>query len=312
MKATEVAPLAERLVANIGRVILGKPETVRHTAVALLCSGHVLFEDVPGVGKTMLARAVAKSVGGTYKRIQFTPDLLPSDVTGVSIYHQGEGTFRFSPGPLFAHVVLADEINRATPRTQSSLLEGMDEGQVTVDGVAHSLPQPFMVLATENPIEYEGTYPLPEAQLDRFLMRLRLGYPSREVELDMMQRQQLVHPIVSLEQVLEPGEVLEAQQAVRTVAVQEAARDYILDLVAATRSHPLLYLGASPRGSLALSRAAQGLAAVEGSDYVLPDHVQALAGPVLAHRLIVRPEARIGGTTAEAVVAEIVASVPVD
>jgi len=312
MEPTAIQPLAGKLIANIEQVILGKPEVVRDTVVALLCGGHVLFEDVPGVGKTMLARAMARSLGGDYKRIQFTPDLLPSDVTGVSIYHQGEGTFRFSPGPLFANVVLADEINRATPRTQSSLLEGMDEGQVTVDGTAHPLPRPFMVLATENPIEYEGTYPLPEAQLDRFLMRLRLGYPDRQMELEMVRRQQLVHPIERLEQVLQAQVLLQMQQAVRKVEVAEAAQEYILDLVGASRRHPLLYLGASPRGSLALYRAAQALAAVQGSDYVLPDHVKALAPAVLAHRLIVRPEARIGGTTAEAVVAEVVASVPVD
>jgi MoxR-like ATPase len=260
----------------------------------------------------MLAKAFAASLGSSFKRIQFTPDLLPSDVAGVSIFDQKSGEFRFSPGPIFANVVLADEINRAGPKTQSSLLECMEEGQVTVDGVSHVLPRPFFVMATENPIEYEGTYPLPESQLDRFLMKLHLGYPDRESERSVVEAQRLQHPIHSISAVLNGGDIEGMQEAIKQVRVERAAEDYVLDIVAATRSHSQVYLGASPRGSLSLSRAAQALAAIHGLDYVLPDHIKRLAPPVLAHRLIVRPEARIAGTAPEDVVREIVASVAVD
>jgi MoxR-like ATPase len=308
----EVAEAAGRIADNICRVIFGKREVIENALVTLLCAGHVLFEDVPGVGKTMLARALSVSLGCTYKRIQFTPDLLPSDVTGVSIYHQARQEFRFVAGPVFANVVLADEINRASPKTQSALLECMEEGQVTVDGVAHPLPRPFMVMATENPIEYEGTYPLPESQLDRFMMRLRIGYPGRDDERAVVLEQQREHPIQRLEAATDAPMVLAMQRAVREVRVEQRAQEYILDLVAATRNHPQIYLGASPRGSLYLFRTAQALAAILGLDYVLPDHVKRLAAAVLAHRIMVRPEARIAGTSAEDLIGEILASVPVD
>jgi len=312
MSLPEVAEAARQIVDNVSRVIFGKRQVIEDALVALLCAGHVLFEDVPGVGKTMLARSFAITLGCTYKRIQFTPDLLPSDVTGVSIYDQARQTFRFVAGPVFANVVLADEINRASPKTQSALLECMEEMQVTVDGVAHALPRPFVVMATENPIEYEGTYPLPESQLDRFMMRLSIGYPGRDDERAVVLEQQREHPIRQIEAVADAGAVLSMQRAIREVRVEGRAQEYILDLVTATRSHPQIYLGASPRGSLYLFRTAQALAAILGMDYVLPDHVKRLAAAVLAHRIIVRPEARIAGATAANIIAEIVNSVPVD
>ena len=280
MTIAEVAERSTRLIDNVGRVILGKREVIEEATVALLCGGHVLFDDVPGVGKTMLAKSFAASLGSSFKRIQFTPDLLPSDVVGVSIYDQRSAEFRFSPGPIFANVVLADEINRAGPKTQSSLLECMEEGQVTVDGISHPLPRPFLVMATENPIEYEGTYPLPESQLDRFLMKLHLGYPDRESERAVVESQRLEHPIHSISAVFGEREVEEMQGAIKQVRMEPAAQDYVLDIVAATRSHPQVYLGASPRGSLALSRAAQALAAINGLDYVVPDHIKRLAPAV--------------------------------
>jgi MoxR-like ATPase len=307
-----VAAVAGPIVDNVARVIFGKREVIEEALVALLCAGHVLFEDVPGVGKTMLARAFAISLGCTYKRIQFTPDLLPSDVTGVSIYDQRRQEFRFVPGPVFAHVVLADEINRASPKTQSALLECMEEKQVTADGVAHPMSRPFMVMATENPIEYEGTYPLPESQLDRFMMRLRLGYPSREAERALVVEQQREHPIARIGAVTDAASMLAVQRAVREVRVEERAQEYLLDLVAHTRAHSQIYLGASPRGSLHLFRTAQALAAVCGRDYVLPDDIKRLAPAVLGHRVIVRPEARIAGVGAADLLAEIVAAVAVD
>ncbi len=312
MAVSEVAGPAGHIIDNVSRVIFGKREVIEEALVALLCAGHVLFEDVPGVGKTMLARAFAASLGCSYKRIQFTPDLLPSDVTGVSLYDQKRQEFRFVPGPIFANVVLADEINRASPKTQSALLECMEEQQITVDGVAHPLPRPFMVMATENPIEYEGTYPLPESQLDRFMMRLRIGYPEREVERAVVLEQQRQHPIVSIGPVADAAIVFAMQRAVREVRVEERAQNYILDLVLKTRGHPQIYLGASPRGSLYLFRTAQALAAVSGLDYVLPDHVKRLAPAVLGHRIIVRPEARIAGVTAADIIREIISSVTVD
>jgi len=308
----EVTARARAIADNIERVIRGKREQVELTLVALLCGGHVLLEDVPGVGKTMLAKSLAASLGCSYKRLQFTPDLLPSDITGVSIYNQSTGEFRFMEGPVFANIVLADEINRASPKTQAALLECMEERQVTVDGVTRVLPQPFFVIATQNPIEYEGTYPLPESQLDRFLLRQSLGYPPRDHEREVVMAQARSMPLADLRSVTELDGLLAMQEAVKTVHVSDAALDYILNVVEATRAHPDLYLGASPRGAINLYRAAQALAAVAGEAFVLPDHVKRLATQVLSHRVIVRPEARISGITAEQVIGNILAKVPVD
>ena len=302
---------AERIIANVEKVIVGKNAEVKLTLVGLLCQGHLLIEDVPGVGKTMLAKALARSIGTTFNRIQFTPDMLPSDVTGVSIYNQMTREFEFRHGPIMAQIVLADEINRATPKTQAALLEAMEEKQVTVDGVTHMLPAPFMVLATQNPIEYEGTFPLPEAQLDRFLLRLSLGYPTAAHEIDVLERQQFAHPIERLEQVVTVEELLEAQAAVRKVHVDPGIKRYIVELVTQTRKHPDVYLGASPRGSLALFRTGQARAALEGRDFVIPDDVKALAEAALAHRIIIGPAARIKDVSSRSIVRDIVGSVPV-
>jgi MoxR-like ATPase len=308
----EVAARAEKVADNIEKVILGKRSVIEMSLVALLCGGHILLEDVPGVGKTMLAKSIAASIGGAYKRLQFTPDLLPSDITGVSIFNQQTGEFRFLEGPIFANVVLADEINRASPKTQAALLECMEERQVTVDGQTRVLPAHFFVLATQNPIEYEGTYPLPESQLDRFLLRLSLGYPERAQERQVVEQQSRHNPLGDLQPVIGPEELLAMQQAVKQVHVSDTAREYLLDIVAATRTHRELYLGASPRGSIALYRAAQALAVISGQEFVLPDHIKQLAAKVLGHRTIVRPEARIAGVTVENVIAEILETVPVD
>ena len=302
---------AERIIANVEKVIVGKNEELRLAVVALICQGHALIEDVPGVGKTMLARSLASSTGCSFRRIQFTPDLLPSDVTGVSIYNQKNNEFEFRAGPIMAQVVLADEINRATPKTQSALLESMEERQATVDGVTHRVPRPFMVLATQNPIEYEGTFPLPEAQLDRFLVRIRLGYPSATDEVIIMDRQQMVHPIDELEQVSEPSEILRLQEAVKAIYVDPLIKQYIVSLVAATRSHEASYLGASPRGSLALYRTSQALALLLGRDFVIPDDIKALALATLSHRVIVSPAARVKSVSAENIVEECMSRVPV-
>ncbi|HOG46169.1 MAG TPA: MoxR family ATPase [Anaerolineae bacterium] len=307
-----VAAFAWRLIDNVERVIVGKRPAIELLVVALLCDGHVLIEDVPGVGKTMLARALAVSLGGSFRRLQCTPDLLPNDVTGVSIYNQKSGEFEFRPGPIFVNVLLADELNRATPRTQSALLECMGEAQVTVDGVTHPLARPFLVLATQNPIEYEGTFPLPEAQLDRFFMRLRLGYPSFDEERQVVTNLRRRHPIESLRQVVEGRLVPELQQQVWEVHVDDTVQDYILRLVQASRRHPDLALGASPRGSLALFKAAQTLAAVSGRDYALPDDVKRLAQPVLEHRFIVSPESSLRGRTAQWVMDDILRETPLD
>ncbi|GMU40539.1 MAG: hypothetical protein AMXMBFR23_14050 [Chloroflexota bacterium] len=285
--------VAERVLQNVERVIIGKSEEARLALVTLLCRGHLLIEDVPGVGKTMLARALAVSTGCRFARIQFTPDLLPTDVTGVSVYQQATGEFTFRPGPIMAEVVLADEVNRATPKTQSALLEAMEEHQVTVDGITHRLPAPHMVMATQNPIEYEGTFPLPEAQLDRFLMRIRLGYPSATDEVLIMDAQQSQHPIESLGTVITPREVVELQDAVGRIYVDPLIKQYIVTLVNATRDHPAAYLGASPRGSLALMRATQAHAMLDGRDFVTPDDVKSLAHATLGHRVIVSPSARV-------------------
>lgn len=286
------------LVANIERVIVGKRETVERTVVALISGGHVLIEDVPGVGKTMLARSLALSIGGQFQRIQFTPDLLPTDVTGISVYDQSTQRFEFRKGPVFANILLADEINRAGPRTQSALLEAMEEHQVTQDGVTYPLPDPFMVIATENPIEYEGVYPLPESQLDRFLLRLELGYPSREEEKTVVKRQLIAHPVEALEPVASSAEVARVNQVVRACHVAEDVYNYALDIIQATRESESLRLGASPRGTLGLIRCAQALATLRGRDFVSPDEIKELAPSVLAHRVILRPEARMSGHTA--------------
>ena len=311
VQVVDVRGMSERLTANVENVIVGKHHEVQLALIALLCQGHVLLEDVPGVGKTMLAKTIARSLGCSFKRIQFTPDLLPSDVTGVSIYNQKTGEFEYRPGPVLAQIVLADEINRATPKTQSALLETMEEKQVTVDGVTYPLPQPFIVLATQNPIEYEGTFPLPEAQLDRFLMRVSLGYPNRSEEIEVLSRQEQVHPLSTLKQVVPSSELTAAQQAIKSVHVDRLIKEYIVAVVAATRKHDDIYLGASPRGSLGLQSAAQARAAIMGRDYVIPDDIKALAESILAHRLILNPAARIRNADARSIVNEILRNTPV-
>ena len=299
------AEIAKRLSDNIEQVIVGKQDAVRSAIIALLADGHLLIDDVPGVAKTMLARSLALSLGATFRRIQCTPDLLPSDITGISIFNQKTGEFEFNPGPVMSNIVLVDEINRAPPRTQSALLEAMAERQVTADGVTHILARPFCVIATQNPIEYEGTFPLPEAQLDRFLLRMTIGYPDSEAESEILLRLQLSHPVEKVQQVIATDELLAAQHQVRQIFVHEKVRDYVVRLVQATRSHPDLALGASPRGSLALLRCAQARAASDGISFVLPDHAKALLLPTLAHRLILTPEARLGGRTAGGALAQI-------
>jgi MoxR-like ATPase len=280
--------LLGRLQANIAGVLLGKPEIIQTTLVALLADGHLLIEDVPGVGKTLLAKAVARSLDASFQRIQFTPDLLPSDLIGTSVFHQPSSEFVFMPGPLFANLILADEINRATPRTQSALLEAMSDRQVTTDGVTRPLGPPFMVLATQNPYEFEGTYPLPESELDRFMLRVRIGYPDRTAEKQILNQHRNGEPVETLGSVLRLADLIAMQQAVRKVRVEESLSDYILDLVDGTRNSPQVYLGASTRAALALYRAAQALAFLEKRDFVVPDDVKRLAKPVLAHRVLVK------------------------
>lgn len=306
-----VQRMAEGVIASVEKVIVGKHTEVQLALVALMCQGHVLIEDVPGVGKTMLAKSLAKSVGCTFKRVQFTPDLLPSDITGVSIYNQKSQEFEFRPGPVITQILLADEINRATPKTQSALLEAMEERQVTVDGQTHTLPRPFMVLATQNPIEYEGTFPLPEAQLDRFLLRITLGYPSKADEITIMDRQQFAHPIEEICQVMEEKDLALLQDSVKKIYVDPAVKDYIVSIVEATRVHADVYLGASPRGSLSLFRAGQAWAALQGRDFVTPDDIKGLAIPVLAHRLIVSPAARVRNLNPRGLVEEVLEGIPV-
>ncbi len=308
---TNVQTVAQAIAENVERVIIGKRDTVQLAVVGLLCQGHLLIEDVPGVGKTMLARSIAKSIGCTFRRIQFTPDMLPSDVTGVSIFNQETRKFEFREGPVFAQIVLADEVNRATPKTQAALLEAMGEGQVTVDGVTRRLTRPFLVLATQNPIEYEGTFPLPEAQLDRFMLRIRLGYPAAHDEISMLDSQQYAHPVEELEQVVDTPALLEAQEAIKAVHVDDKIKAYIVELMTQTRKHPEVSLGASPRGSLVLYRTAQARATIAGRDYVIPDDIKALAPACLAHRIIVSPSARIKDVTPESILAEILNSVSV-
>ncbi|HEU5347864.1 MAG TPA: MoxR family ATPase [Ktedonobacterales bacterium] len=301
---------AQRVIANVEQVIVGKHEAVQLTLIAVICRGHVLIEDVPGVGKTVLTKAIARSIGCTFKRIQFTPDLLPSDVTGVSMFNQRTGEFEFRSGPIMSQFVLADEINRATPKTQSALLEAMEEGQITVDGETHRLPEPFLVMATQNPIEYEGTFPLPEAQLDRFMLNISLGYPETSDEMTILDRQQRSHPIDALGQILTAHELTSIQHQIREIRVPEEIRRYIVDLVSSTRQHQQVYLGASPRGSLALFRGAQAYAALNGREYVLADDVKALVKPTLSHRLIIAPAARVRGVTPSAVLEEVLVTVP--
>jgi MoxR-like ATPase len=310
--APKVQESTERVIANVERVIVGKHQEVRLALVALLCQGHLLIEDVPGTGKTVLAKAIAKSLGCTFRRIQFTPDLLPSDVTGLSIYNQKTSEFEFRPGPIMAQIVLADEINRATPKTQSALLESMEEKQVTVDGVTYQMPEPFLVIATQNPIEYEGTFALPEAQLDRFMLRIQLGYPQPLEEIVILDEQKRVHPIDDLEEVVDTAELRGMQDGVREIYVDSSVSDYIVRLVNSTRTHPDVYLGASPRGSLALYRTGQAYAALSGRDYVIPDDVKALAVPALAHRLIIKTAATVRDVDAGLIVRELLESVPIE
>jgi len=311
METDNVKAFAEKVITNIEKVIVGKRSIIELSLINLLCQGHLLIEDIPGVGKTMLARSIAKSLGISFGRIQFTPDMLPSDVTGVSIYNQIKQTFEFRPGPIMAQIVLADEINRATPKTQAALLEAMEEHQVTVDGTTHNLPRPFMVLATQNPIEYEGTFPLPEAQLDRFLMRIRLGYPELADEIRILEDQQFKHPIESLQQIISVEELLAMQEAVKEVLVSAPIKKYIVNLSRQTRSHSEVYLGVSPRGSLALFKCAQARAAILGRNYVTPDDIKVLASPTFGHRIILNPSARIRDINSEQVITEILGMVAV-
>lgn len=306
-----VQTFSDRITNNIEKVIVGKRKPVELAIIGLLCQGHLLIEDVPGVGKTILARSLAKSLGCDFSRIQFTPDMLPSDVTGVSIYNQVSTEFEFRPGPIMAQIVLADEINRATPKTQAALLEAMEESQITVDGITHLLPRPFLVMATQNPIEYEGTFPLPEAQLDRFLVRLRLGYPEINDEINILERQQFKHPVNDLEQVAQAEELIQAQEAIKSIYISPAVKRYIVELTHQTRIHEDVYLGASPRGSLALFRTSQARAAMDGRDFVLPDDIKALVKPALSHRVILGPAARLRDLNADQILDEIISKVPI-
>jgi len=300
------------LIENVERVIVGKRPAIEFIMVALLCEGHVLLEDVPGSGKTMLARSIATSLGISFKRVQCTPDLLPNDITGVSVFNQKSGEFEFKPGPIFVNILLADEINRATPRTQAALLEAMQEQQVTVDGVTRALPRPFLVLATQNPIEYEGTFPLPEAQLDRFLMRLSIGYPSRADERQILVNLWREHPITKIGKVVDGQELRALQRRLWDVNVDVTLQDYIVALAEATRNHPDLQLGVSPRGTIALLKAAQALAAIRGRDYVIPEDVKTLVPLTLAHRLILKPEAELRGRTAELILKDVLEKTPLN
>lgn len=308
---TDIKKFSEQVIDNLEKVVVGKRQSLEMIVIGLLCQGHVLIEDVPGVGKTMMARSLARSLDCTFNRIQFTPDMLPSDVTGVSIFNQQKQEFEFRPGPVIGQIILADEINRATPKTQAALLEAMEERQVTVDGVTHGLPRPFMVLATQNPIEYEGTFPLPEAQLDRFLLRVRMGYPSLPNEIRILEEQQLQHPIEALKPVVKSKEILDAIEEVKKVYVSHAIKRYIVELTGRTRQSDDVYLGSSPRGSLALFRTGQARAALLGRDHVLPDDIQEMAVPVLGHRILVGPAARLREVSADRIVREIVQNLSV-
>lgn len=307
----DIKTFGEKVLENLERVVVGKRQSLELIVIGLLCQGHVLIEDVPGVGKTVMARSLARSLDCSFNRIQFTPDMLPSDVTGVSIYNQQKREFEFRAGPVMGQIILADEINRATPKTQAALLEAMEERQVTVDGVTHVLPKPFMVLATQNPIEYEGTFPLPEAQLDRFLLRIRIGYPSLPNEIRILEEQQLQHPIETLKSVVKSENILEVIENIKKIYVSSAIKRYIVELTGRTRQSDDVYLGASPRGSLALFRTGQARAALLGRDHVLPDDIQEMAVPVLGHRIIVGPAARLREVSSDRIVREIVENLPV-
>lgn len=311
IRAMDVTTVAKKVISNVEKAIVGKRQQIVLSLVSWFCEGHVLLEDVPGVAKTMLARALASSVGCSFKRVQCTPDLLPTDVTGASVFNPKTVEFEFRPGPLFAQVVLADEINRTTPRTQAALLEAMAESRVTVDGVTRKLPPPFLVIATQNPVDHEGTFPLPEAQLDRFLMKFSLGYPTLDEELKMLDLLQKAHPIDSLTPVVSAEELVACQQAVRQIYVDDKVRRYLMQIVHDTRGHEDLSLGGSPRASIALFRASQAMAALRGRNYVLPDDVKRIAGPVMTHRVILRPESRLRKITAAQVVEQIIAEIAV-
>lgn len=308
--AQSIAAQAQRIVEEVERVIVGKNDTVRRAVLTMLCEGHLLLEDIPGVGKTTLAKALAKTIDGEFRRVQFTPDLLPADITGAAIFDQKQAEFEFRPGPIFGNVVLVDEINRATPKTQSALLEAMEEHQVTTDGETRPLPEPFFVIATQNSIEMTGTYPLPEAQIDRFFARLSLGYPSRENEISILERQQTAVPLEKMSSVVTLAEVRSMQSAIRSIFVHESIRGYIVDIVAATRAHGQIQIGSSPRGSLHLMRASQAWAAMEGSDFVRPLDVKSVVGMVLAHRIQARSESRAQGSSVETILGHIVEGVP--
>lgn len=308
----QIQELSAGLMRNIHTVIVGKTDVVKLIFISLLCQGHLLLEDVPGMGKTMLVRTLAKSLGCSFKRIQFTPDLLPSDILGVSVFNQKTHEFEFKPGPIMAQIILADEINRTSPRTQASLLECMEEEQITVDGITYKLPKPFMILATQNPIEYEGTFPLPEAQMDRFLIKARLGYPTYDEEVEILDRLGKRHPISDIQQVFDLNDLKALQQKVAEVHLEDSLKDYIVKVVQATRNHPDIALGASPRGSLGLMKTSKALAGLEGREFVIPDDVKTLAGPTLAHRLMLKPETYLKGKTAEEVIDEVLNQVPLN
>lgn len=308
---TTARALIEKIIGNVEKVMVGKREVIELAVMALLSQGHLLIEDAPGVGKTMLARSLAKSIDCSFKRIQFTPDMLPGDITGVSVYNQKIGDFEFRAGPIVAEVVLADEINRATPKVQSALLEAMEEKQISVDGFTYKMPAPYHVLATQNPIEYEGTFPLPEAQLDRFLLRISIGYPSAADEIAVMERQQFIHPIEQIDHVVNCDDILKLQETVKKIHISDLVKQYIVSLVNATRHHPGIYLGASPRGTLALSRTGQARALLQGREYVSPDDIKALAIPALAHRALLSPAGQTLGKESGAIIAEILETVPV-
>jgi MoxR-like ATPase len=311
MSEQNIRKLSIDIISNLEKVIIGKKRTIEQVVACFLSQGHLLIEDVPGTGKTMLARSLAKSIGCHFSRIQFTPDMLPSDITGVSIFNQNTKQFEFKPGPILSQIILADEINRATPKTQAALLEAMEEKQVTIDGVSHLLEKPFIVIGTQNPIEYEGTFPLPEAQLDRFLMKVSLGYPSMLEEIRILENQQFKHPIEEIKEVASKGQIINAQKQIRAITISLPVKRYIIDLVRATREHQDVYLGASPRGSLGLFRVSQAFAAIRGRDYVIPDDIKEIAESVLSHRVIIQPAAKLQGQTSGSVIQDLISTVPI-